>query len=129
MSRFLGLTRERVFSPGRVDDDAAILTLVADRLRQLGHSVSVHSGDEDAWPECAADTVVFTMCQGAAALHRLQEWTARGMRIINRPEGILNCQRHRTIATLAQTDMAFPASVVVQTHTEPVWPAWVTSGP
>jgi hypothetical protein len=128
MKQFIGITRERVFSPGRVADDAAILTMVADRLRALGDPVSVCDGDDDRWPEPARDTVVFTMCQGARALQQLQQWTARGVRVINQPEGILNCQRYRTIAALARTDVSFPESVVVDANTDAVWPAWVAAG-
>jgi hypothetical protein len=128
MSRFIGITREPVFSPGRVDDDAAILGLVADHLRRMGHTVSVCGADVGSWPEPGPDTVVFTMCQGATALQRLQRWAARGVRVINSPEGILNCQRHRTIAALASADIPFPASAVVDTHAEPLWPAWVITG-
>jgi len=128
MRQFIGITRERVFSPGKVEDDAAILTLVAERLGEMGEPVSVCDGDDDRWPEPAQDTVVFTMCQGALALQYLQQWAARGVRIINRPEGILNCQRHRTIAALAQTDVPFPESVVVETNADAMWPAWVAAG-
>jgi hypothetical protein len=69
------------------------------------------------------------MCQGAAALQHLQEWVARGVRVVNSPVGILNCQRHRTIAAFAPTDIPFPASAVVQTNADPLWPPWLANGP
>ena len=128
MTQFIGITRERVFSPGRVEDDAAILRLVAERLRALGEPVSVLDGDDERWPEPTPDAVVFTMCQGVRALQTLQRWEARGVRVINASRGILNCQRHRTIAVLAQTDVPFSESLVVETDADVAWPAWVDGG-
>jgi hypothetical protein len=128
MSTFFGITREPVFSPGKVADDSAILHLVGDELRQRGHTVAVIAGDDERWPEPATDTVVFAMCQGPRALERMQRWEARGVRIINRPQGILNCQRHRTVPALVEAGTAFPDSILLETATEPRLPAWIAEG-
>lgn len=128
MSVFLGITREHVYSPGRVADDSAILHLVADELRQEGHSVAVIGGDDERWPEPAAYTMVFAMCQGPRALERLQHWEARGVRIINRPDGILNCQRHRTVPALVRAGTPFPESLLLETAAAPTLPAWIADG-
>jgi len=128
MKTFLGITRERVFSPGRVADDAAILHLVAERLRADGHAVTVIDGDDAHWPEVGADTVVFTMCQGDRALERLADWEAAGVRVVNRPDGILNCQRHRTVPLLTAAALPVPPSLLVTTAAEPAWPGWATAG-
>ncbi len=115
MTRFLGVTRERVFSPGRVDDDGAILRMVADRLRVAGRDVSVLDGDATHWPEPVAGTVVFAMCQGERALTNLERWQARGLRIVNTPQGIRNCQRQRTVAAFEGSHIAFPETLLVDT--------------
>jgi len=128
MSAFLGIARERVFSPGRVGDDRAILDAVADSLRRRRRAVTVCGGDDSDWPEPAADTIVFAMCQGEQALTRLQRWAARGVRIINTPEGILNCQRHRTVAAFTQASVPFPESVILETDQPATLPAWVANG-
>lgn len=125
MNRFLGISREPVFSPGRVADDGAILHLVADELRHNGHSVAVIAGDDDRWPEPAVDTIVFAMCQGPRALERMHRWETRGVRIVNRPEGILNCQRHRTVPALVQAGTAFPESLLLETAAVPTLPDWI----
>ena len=125
MSRFLGITREPVFSPGRVADDSAILHLVADELRHQGHTVAVVGGADEHWPEPAADTIVFAMCQGSRALDRMQRWEACGVRIVNRPEGIRNCQRHRTVPALVRAGTAFPQSLLLETAAVPALPDWV----
>jgi glutathione synthase/RimK-type ligase-like ATP-grasp enzyme len=125
MSRFLGITREPVFSPGRVADDGAILHRVAEELRKYGDTVALINGDDERWPEPAADTIVFAMCQGPRALERMQRWEARGVRIVNRPEGILNCQRHRTVPALLRAGTAFPESLLVETAAVPTVPDWI----
>jgi glutathione synthase/RimK-type ligase-like ATP-grasp enzyme len=128
MSRFLGITRECVFSPGKVDADRAILEATASCLRQQGQTVSIQNADQDRWPEPDGDTVVFAMCQGERALARLRQWEARGVRIVNCPAAIVNCQRHHTIAAFAAAAVPFPASVLLDTAAAPALPAWLTSG-
>ena len=125
MSRFLGITREPVFSPGRVADDSAILHLVADELRHQGHSVAVVGGDDEHWPQPATETTVFAMCQGPRALERMRGWEARGVRIVNRPEGILNCQRSCTVPALVRAGTAFPESLLVETAAVAALPEWI----
>lgn len=128
MSKLFGITRERVFSPGKVEDDSAILEAVADQLRQRGHAVSVFRADEPQWPDPTGVTLVFTMAQGAPALDHLRRWQSRGVRIVNRPEGILNCQRHRTIAALTQAGVPFPQSLLIDTSEGAALPEWVAGG-
>jgi len=128
MRKLFGISRERVFSPGKVDDDSAILETAAQHLRQQGHAVTVFRADAAEWPDADGVTLVFTMAQGAPAIARLQAWEARGVRIVNSSEGILNCQRHRTIAALAQADVAFPRTVLVGPHSDTALPAWAADG-
>ena len=128
MTRFIGITREQVFSPGRVDDDRAILVAAADHLRRSGREVTVLCADDDQWPAPRRDTLVFTMAQGARALERLAAWQARGARVVNTPAGILNCQRHRTVAAFSGADIAFPETVLLAAAGDPVLPAWIADG-
>ncbi|MFI5396685.1 MAG: RimK family alpha-L-glutamate ligase [Candidatus Binatia bacterium] len=128
MSQLFGITRERVFSPGKVEDDSAILEAAAAHLRERGHTVTMFRADEPDWPDPTGVSLVFTMGQGAAALARLQQWKLQGVRIINSPDGILNCQRHRTIAAFARAKIPFPESVLVETSDRTVLPEWVTQG-
>jgi hypothetical protein len=125
MTALLGITRELVFSPGRVSDDSAILEMTATALRERGHAVTVIGAEESHWPEPAAGTLVFTMAQGAEALNRLREWAARGIRIVNRPGAILDCQRHRTIPILSSARVPFPESVLVETDAVTSMPGWL----
>jgi len=125
MSQLLGITRERVFSPGRVDDDRAIIEEITTRLRGLGHAVSLFDADSSPWPRPARGTVVFAMCQGREALRHLQHWQEQGVRVINSAQGILNCRRHRTIAALRGGRVAFPESLLLDTSAELTPPPWL----
>jgi glutathione synthase/RimK-type ligase-like ATP-grasp enzyme len=128
MSQFLGITREPVFSPGKEEPDRAILVDTAQRLAARGHAVQVVEGTDPVWPEPPPHGVVFTMCQGDPALDRLAGWEARGVRIVNRPDAILNCQRHRTIPLLATTGLPFPETVVVDCIADLAPPPWMARG-
>jgi hypothetical protein len=127
MRSFLGISRERIFSPGRVDDDRAILRLVADALQCAGQRVQLLDGDDRTWPEPSAETVVFAMCQGPRAVEHLRRWEQRGARVVNSADGILNCQRHRTVPALVAAGTPFPASVLVDTAAPPALPEWIAA--
>ncbi|MGD9763584.1 MAG: hypothetical protein AB7V27_07720 [Candidatus Binatia bacterium] len=126
MIDFLGIARERIYSPGKVDDDRAILEAVAGELR-LTHRVAVVSAD-DRLPAVAPPTVVFAMCQGPVALAKLREWEAAGVRVINCVAGIENAHRRRMLAAFARHGVAHPESVLVPTAAPGALPDWVDAG-
>jgi hypothetical protein len=123
--RFVGMTREPVFSPGRVGDDAAILLAVAEHLREAGVAVQVCSAVDPIWPQLDPGDVVFTMAQGDDALARLRTLQSAGVRVLNSVDGILNCQRHRTVPLLAAARVAFPESAIVASATCNGLPPWI----
>ena len=129
MAELVGVWREPEFSPGRVEDDAAILERTRDALaaRGIGLQLARHDVLADARP-----TAVLAMCQSAAALAALDR-AARGARIINHPDAIRGCYRHETVRRLAGTPVPFPATRIVST-VEPgrdvadAAPCWVKRG-
>jgi len=126
MMRFLGIARERVYSPGKVDDDRAILEEVAERLRRR-HEVTTVSAD-DPLPEPDPGTLVFTMAQGPAALAAMYRWQQRGVRLVNSPQSIENCHRRRMLAAFEQHGVKHPPSTLIDTAA-PHWPAWLDGAP
>lgn len=112
---FLGITRERVYSPGKVEADALILHAVANHLRHAGARVVTCSGDDADWPTPADGTLVFTMAQGPRALERFDDWQGRGVRVVNSPEAIRNCHRYRTVTLLHAADVGLPETVLLAT--------------
>jgi glutathione synthase/RimK-type ligase-like ATP-grasp enzyme len=123
---FLGIARERVYSPGKVDDDRAILEAVAAHL-SAAHRVTVVSADQPL-PEVAAPTLVFAMCQGPAALATLRRWEASGVRVINSVAGIENAHRRRMLAAFAQHRVAHPESLLLASREPGSLPDWVDQG-
>jgi hypothetical protein len=123
---FLGVARERVYSPGKVEDDRAILDAVAARLAAT-HRVAVVSAD-DPLPAVAPPTVVFAMCQGPAALATLRRWEAAGVRVINSAAGIENAHRRRMLAAFARDRVPHPQSLVLATTDGGPMPDWVDAG-
>jgi hypothetical protein len=135
LPRAWGVYRELAHSPGRETDDALILRATAEALAARGFDVALKSPDElpDAG-EADVPPFLFVMCERVAAVERLAAWERRGARIVNRPEGIRNTDRERTIAAFARQGVAFPDSALVptsapdRTAARPPHPWWIKRG-
>jgi hypothetical protein len=124
MTAFLGIAREPVFSPNKVEADRAILEAVAGELHARGHRVTVTDADRlPRWP--ARGTTVFTMAQGPEALGLLEEWEGEGFRVVNSVDAVLNCHRHRMCERLAQAGVSTPETVLFSTAAPAPWPEWL----
>jgi len=126
VSTFLGIARERVYSPGKIEADRAILDAVAERLAQR-HVVSTVSA-EDPLPDPAPGTIVFSMCQGPAALAAVRRWENAGIKVINSAAAIENCHRHRMQPGLDAHAVRCPPGVIVAADGEAVLPEWINGG-
>ena len=115
-----GIYRESAHSPGRVDDDAAILDAVGAALRTRGFAVTLVSA-EDAGPALdAPGAMIFAMCEQGPILDRLQGALAAGALVVNTPAGIRNTYRHRMVELFAEAEVPSPASHVVATDAGPL---------
>jgi hypothetical protein len=123
MSEFLGIARERIFSPGKVAADRAILDAVADVLRERGHGVRVVSA-EDELPRPSDRATVFTMSQGGPALATLREWERDAIRVVNSVDSILSCHRHRLLQCLERAGVRTPETILLSDGTNGV-PQWL----
>lgn len=105
--RFLGVYRERMFSPGRVLDDAAIMDDTLALLAHHGHEVhaveaeSLDGGSDDV--DC-----VLTMGQSERTLAILEKSGGRGVRIVNPVTSIRLCRRATFIRLLAHAGLPLP---------------------
>ena len=109
MMRILMIRRAERFSPNSVDKDQAILEAVAERLRHLGHKVSVISESDlrDDTQRLSVDPqCIFTMSRSPECLAWLG--TLCGVRIINAPAGIGNCARSRLHAIMTRIGTPIP---------------------
>ncbi len=123
-----GIYRELAHSPGRIDDDSAILRSVGDALAGRGFSVELVSADA---ADVALETPhanIFAMCERGPVLDRLKAAEKAGAVVINSPDAICNTYRHRMIELFARHHVSAPASHVVATDASRLQPAagvWV----
>jgi hypothetical protein len=119
-----GVFREPAHSPGRIEDDAAIMKRVGEALAERGFSVELVAADAVA--ETSAN--VFVMCERGAILDRLAAMEKAGSIVVNAPAAIRNTYRHRMVEVFAQHRVASPVSWIVATdgnQPRPASCAWV----
>ena len=127
-----GIYRELAHSPGRETDDAEILRATARALESLGLTVALKSTDElpEADDAGSVPPYLFVMCERIPVVEKLAAWERRGARVVNRPSGIRNTDRERTIALFAKHSVPYPHSVLVGTGAPPAFrgACWVKRG-
>ena len=131
--RCWGVYRELAHSPGRETDDAEILRATAQELIARGFQVELKSPDElpESTDVSAIPTFLFVMCEQARVVEKLAAWERRGTRIVNRPAGIRNTDRERTIGLFRRHGVPFPYSALVETaagRAEFRGPCWIKRG-
>jgi hypothetical protein len=121
----VGVLREPAHSPGRVDDDAAIMRRVSEALAERGFKVQLITAD--ALMESPGANL-FVMCERGAVLDRLSDMEKAGAIVVNAPAAIRNTYRHRMIELFARHGVSAPNSWVVATDGKtprPADAAWV----
>jgi len=114
MTRLLGIYREPECSPGRHrSNDTLLLDAIATNLRGRGVGASLVTAD--TLGSRPAATLIFSMCQGAAALQTLREWELAGADIVNSPRAALNTYRDRLPAILETAGISYPRTILVST--------------
>ncbi|MEB2285508.1 MAG: hypothetical protein B6D46_16190 [Polyangiaceae bacterium UTPRO1] len=128
MRSLVGVFREPEYSPGRVEDDAAILERTRDALADRG--IAVRLGGIELLAD-GAPTAVLAMCQSERALAALDR-AAAGAAVMNHPDAIRACHRHETVRRLAAAGIPFPATRLVATAAgrplDVPAPCWVKRG-
>lgn len=154
----IAISRGTRYSPGHVGNDAAIYNKVVEELRHLGHSVQTCTeeeflalpllgGEADALPEEEAGAlperegdgsldglpdVVMTMARDLRTLNRLMEWEARGVSVVNAPQGVLGCVRRPMTEKLVMHGVPHPKSWIFATDdplpAEVTFPCWLKRG-
>lgn len=128
MTHVVGILREPEYSPGRVEDDAAILERTCEVLADRGMDASF--GDVDLLTR-ASPAAVMAMCQSVASLAVLDRCAA-DVPVVNTPDAIRACHRYETVRRLAASAAPFPATRIVETgeraaHADAA-PCWVKRG-
>lgn len=117
--RALGIYREREFSPGKVEADAAILDSVLAALREAGVDVRALSAAQFVDGTPPAVDLVLAMCQGERALARLAALERQGALAINSALAIRNCYRDLLYAGLVHAGVPAPPGALVRTDGRP----------
>jgi hypothetical protein len=125
----VGILREPEYSPGRVEDDAAVLARTRDALAARGVRLAIGG------PELLGRTrpaAILAMCQSPSALAALDRWAA-AVPVINTPDAIRACHRHETVRRLAGSRAPFPPTRLVSTTCDRAdaagaSPCWVKRG-
>ena len=123
MSRDLacvGVLREPAHSPGRVEDDAAIMRRVGEALAERGFSVELIAADAVAE---APSANLFVMCERGTVLDRLAAMEKAGSIIVNSPAAIRNTYRHRMVELFTQHCVSAPMSWIVAADANMARPA------
>jgi hypothetical protein len=123
MTRLLGLYREPECSPGRHrSNDTLLLDAIAANLRARGMIVTLSAPDlaglSTPLRPGSRPALIFSMCQGSAALQALRDWELAGADIVNRPLGALNTYRDRLPAILEAAGIAYPRTILVSTDAD-----------
>ena len=107
-----GVFRELEHSPGREADDAGILEATGRRLGGQGEGFAVEYRAPDALTghEEALPALVFSMCEGRAALERVGRWESRGVCVVNASRSVANTHRERMIPRLDERRVPTPES-------------------
>jgi hypothetical protein len=116
----IGVLREPAHSPGRVDDDAAIMRSVGDAMMERGFRFELVAAD--ALVE-AASANLFVMCERGTVLDRLAAMEKAGSIVVNSPAAIRNTYRHRMVKLFAQHRVAAPLSWIVAADANMARPA------
>lgn len=108
----LGVYREKRFSPGKVEADAAVLDATLEELSYAGCQVRAIAG-ESLSNTLAKPVAVLSMAQSEEALALLEEWSGGGVRVINSVHAIRNCYRKPLIRLLLESKLPIPASRII----------------
>jgi ActR/RegA family two-component response regulator len=82
-----GIYREAAHSPGRIEDDRAILKSVAEALEARGFTVELVSADAEFETHFAN---IFAMCERGVVLDRLRAAEKTGSIVVNSSDAIRN---------------------------------------
>lgn len=113
MPTLAALYRKTTYSPNQHRaNDTAIMDETVARLEPDGWTVI--RVPEDAVERAAVPVadLYLNMCQGSRASRTLLEFERAGATLINRPSAVLGCHRDALVATLAESDLAFPATEI-----------------
>jgi glutathione synthase/RimK-type ligase-like ATP-grasp enzyme len=125
----IGVYRESRFSPGKVDDDAAILDDTLTALKKVTQRPMRLILARDLTALSFRPNWVLSMAQSERALTTLAAWEKAGSRIINSSRSIGNCYRKPLTALLQKAALPTPKSRILPLEAVPHAVHAMSSGP
>ena len=122
-----GISRSKEFSPNHVDNDFAILSLVADELKNRKCKVNIYSEDEFIRNKNYGK-IIFNMSRKETSIRLLKEIELSGIRVINSAFGVENCNRKTQTRLFEANGIPCPKSIIVSTNKElpsVSFPCWI----
>ncbi len=111
----LGIYREQVFSPGKIEDDAAIMEATLEELSRKGWEVRGLRA-ESLTGSVSRPEHVLSMAQSNRVLTILGEWSTLGTRVINTVPSVRNCYRKPLTQILSEAGVCIPPSRMLTLH-------------
>lgn len=110
----LGIYREEIFSPGKIQEDKEIMNDTLTEISKFGGNIKAIHPDVEAIPEkCDAD-LVLNMAQSGKTLSILSRWEKDGVRIINSSHSVINCYRRNMVRLLKENQIPMPRSWIYE---------------
>lgn len=118
MGRLVALYRNLSYSPlQHRTNDTAIMDATVARLAAHGWQVEKVLEPEVEQGRVPEADLYVNMCQGPlASEHLVPIEEANGAVVVNRATSVLNCHRHRLVSKMATSGLAFPRTLIVNTH-------------
>lgn len=108
----LGVYREEILSPGKVEEDAAILEATLGELSRRGNQVSTMRAERLDIASVQPDFALI-MAQSDRVLRALEGLRRRGTRVINSTSAIRGCYRKALVHLLSKAGIPLPPSIIL----------------
>lgn len=128
--KVIGISRSSEYSPNHVDNDAAILEVVAEKLRDKGCEVEIWPEKEFVSKQIRTE-FIFNMARDRSTIEYLKQLEDNGSVVVNSAYGIANCMRKSMTELLIRNGFAHPVSFIVPTDgkfTPELFPCWIKRG-
>jgi glutathione synthase/RimK-type ligase-like ATP-grasp enzyme len=109
----LGIYREHIFSPGKIEDDAAIMDATLEELSRIGWEVCALPAETISSSASRPENVL-SMAQSGRVLNIIEDWSRQGTRVVNTVPSVLNCYRKPLTHLLSKAGICIPPSRMVR---------------
>lgn len=110
-SPILGIYREQIFSPGKIQQDAAILDATLSKLAQMGYET--YALRAETLDIVSSPGLVLSLAQSDRTLGILGKLQEDGIPVINSVRSVRNCYRKNLVPLLQKNGLPVPESRII----------------